>query len=265
LAGLASRWYPHGMNLPGRLRATTLGDVLGALFRDRTTGVLELVEAKGIGVGRRHRLHLDAGLVQEVETSLPVPKLGDILRQEGFIDAEAARKLSRSLLEHPTKRTGELLIRERLARREEVVAALRHQLRARLEAIYRLDEAWLRFHIARPRRVSADGPVALSPHEFLRGRPRWRDRCPRAGANPGFDPPPAGKTTAELADQSRRRAALSLLGLSEPVDRETVQKTFRRLAAKLHPDRHPGAKPGELASLMRGFAQLTAAYHELVA
>ncbi len=252
------------MNLPGRLRATTLGDVLGTLFRDRTTGVLELVEASGVGVGRRHRLHLVAGLVQEVETSLPVPRLGEILRDEGFIDAEAARTLSRRLLEHPTQRTGELLIRERLARREEVVAALRHQLRARLDALYRLDEAWLRFHIAGPRRTDAGGSMALSPHEFLHGRPRWRDRCPRDGSKLGADTPPPGRTTGEPGELSRRRAALSLLGLSEPVDRQTVQRTFRRLAATLHPDRHPRAKPSELASLMRGFAQLTAAYHELV-
>jgi len=253
------------MNLPGRLRATTLGDVLGTLFRDRTTGVLELVEATGVGAGRRHRLHLDAGLVLQVETSLPVPRLGEILRDEGFIDGEAARKLSRRLLEHPTTRTGELLIRERLARREEVAAALRHQLRARLEAIYRLDEAWLRFHIARPRRVGADGLVPLSPHEFLHGRPRRRDRCERGSSRLGGETPSPGPASGESSAQSRRRAALSLLGLSEPVDRNTVQRTFRRLAARLHPDRHPEAKPGELASLMRGFAQLTAAYHELVA
>jgi hypothetical protein len=187
------------------------------------------------------------------------------LRDEGFIDAEAARQLSRRLLEHPTKRTGELLIRERLARREEVVAALRHQLRARLDAIYRLDEAWLRFHIARPRHGATDGPVALSPHEFLHGRPRWRDRSRSDRSQPGAATPPPGNAPAESKEQSRRRAALSLLGLSEPVDRQTVQQTFRRLAAKLHPDRHPGAKPNELASLMRGFAQLTAAYHELLA
>ena len=49
------------MRLPGRLKATTLGDLLGSLHRARTNGTLEVVEDSG----RSHRVFLQAGLVVE--------------------------------------------------------------------------------------------------------------------------------------------------------------------------------------------------------
>ena len=66
------------MQLPGRLSASTLGDLLGALHRERTSGRLELAEIRGpIGrsvAGRIHRIHLVSGLVTTVETELPDPR-----------------------------------------------------------------------------------------------------------------------------------------------------------------------------------------------
>jgi DnaJ-class molecular chaperone len=64
---------------------------------------------------------------------------------------------------------------------------------------------------------------------------------------------------------ARRRRALSVLGLPEAADRRLVQRAFRRLASKLHPDRHPRASQAQLAVLMRDFAEVAAAYHELIA
>jgi hypothetical protein len=239
------------MQLPGRLCRSTLGDLLGELHRGRASGVLELVECVGMRSGRSHHLHLESGLVRHVETSLAVPRLGEILRQEGFIGEEASRRLARSLLEQPAKRTGEILIEQCLVRPDHVSAALRRQLRVRLEALFSLQDACIHFHVARPGRPGEVRSVPLSPQEFLHGRPRARDR--EAGPRPG------PRTI------SRRRRALTILGLSEAADRRAVQQAFRGLAARLHPDRHPGAGPGELATLMRGFAEITAAYHELVA
>src|SRR5258706_11176026 len=100
------------MQLPGRLRATTLGDVLGELSRERATGVLELIEAQGMTAGRRHRVRLFSGLVASVETSLAVARIGEILRREGFIGDEALRQLGRRLAEKPEKKSGELLVEE---------------------------------------------------------------------------------------------------------------------------------------------------------
>ncbi|RYE89284.1 MAG: molecular chaperone DnaJ, partial [Myxococcales bacterium] len=46
------------MQLPGKLSLSTLGDLLGALHRGRTSGVLVLRETRGLSAGRRHHIHL---------------------------------------------------------------------------------------------------------------------------------------------------------------------------------------------------------------
>jgi DnaJ-class molecular chaperone len=56
-----------------------------------------------------------------------------------------------------------------------------------------------------------------------------------------------------------------VLGLEAGADRARVQRAFRRLAAEVHPDRHPWASAAERAALLRRFSELSAAYHELVA
>lgn len=184
------------MNLPGRLRLTTLGDVLGAVYRERSSGVLEVVETEGPYAGRSHRIHFMDGLVQEVESS------GDPVDEE--------------------------------------------ERRARLDALFRLTDARLAFHVARASRRRMDEP--LGPREFLHGRVRTRDR-----GGPG-----------RRRDPTRARA-LATLGLPDEADRASVMRTFRTLAARLHPDRFPAATAEERADLMRRFAEITAAYHTLVA
>ena len=195
------------MQLPGRLSATTLGDVLGTLYRGRATGVLELVECAPSAVGRRHRLHLRAGLVGQVETPLRVPRIGEILRQEGFLRVEAARRLVRGLVREPGKRAGQLLVAERLATVGQVAAALRHQLILRLEAVFTIREAHLRFHVAGSRLHQAAVTVPLSPHEFLHGRSRTRDQPGRNGAPAqragGSNPRSTVATTTEIYDYLR--------------------------------------------------------------
>jgi hypothetical protein len=58
------------MFLPSRLTVSTLGDVLGVLYRARVTGVVELREVSGVTPGRRHAISLADGMVTEVETPL---------------------------------------------------------------------------------------------------------------------------------------------------------------------------------------------------
>lgn len=237
------------MQLPGRLEATTLGDLLGALYRDRATGVLELVERSGVTAGRVHRVHLSAGLVEDVETSLAVARLGEILRREGFIDEHAARRLARRLGERPECRSGDLLVGDCGVTPAAVGAALRHQLRARLDQLFALADVEIRFRVARPRRATA-GAVPLSPREFLYGRPRARA---------------AAKAPASRRHDPVRSRALSVLGLDPGADRVSVQRAFRALARDAHPDRYPQASARERAELMRRFAEISAAYHALVA
>ena len=77
------------MDLPGRLRATTLGDLLGALHRARVNGTLELAE--GLEV-RLHRVHLAQGLVAAVELDAASPSLAEILRNDHAADDDVLRR-----------------------------------------------------------------------------------------------------------------------------------------------------------------------------
>lgn len=181
------------MNLPGELRLTTLGDVLGAVYREGATGVVELVEG-GANAGRLHRIFIVAGLVGDVESPY---------------------------------------------------AGRRHE---RLERLFALRDARIAFRVrARPSTL----PPPLEPHEFLLGRRRARDG-------------EAGRYGKTRRDPVRTRA-LATLGLTDTADRASVRNAFRELARRMHPDRFPTASATERAELIRRFAEVTAAYHALVA
>jgi DnaJ-domain-containing protein 1 len=186
------------MNLPGRLNKTTLGDLLGSLCRAGISGVLELVEAEGVRAGRVHRIYLDRGRVDDVDTTLPR-------------DAD----------------------RERLG--------------ARLDALFRISEALIRFRTRMPRRGAGARP--LDPSEFLPNRPRARER--------------GGPATVSRRERTIR--ALRVLGLGPGARPEDVREAFRRMARESHPDRHPGASPEERRRLLSRFSELSAAYHTVIA
>ena len=247
------------MRLPGRLRATTLGDLLGSLYRERATGTLELVEHGGVAAGRVHRVHLDAGLVGAVESRLRTPRLGEILSSEGFISDATLRRLVRRLDSAPGRRLGELLVEDREASPGLVDAALRFQLRRRLDALFAIDDASVRFHVARPR--SGNAQLPLSPHEFLYGRARTRDREPSHAPPRSSRTPPRGEPRRQ--DPVRARA-FGVLGLPPGAGPGDVQRAFRSLARRHHPDRLPAASGREREALMRRFAELSQAYHLLV-
>ena len=94
------------MQLPGRLRLTTLGDLLGSLHRACATGILELVEVEGVRSGKSHRVYFDAGLVDDVDTSLSHPRLGEILARDGLLSMAALARVAQRLVEQPGKRVG---------------------------------------------------------------------------------------------------------------------------------------------------------------
>ena len=211
------------MQLAGRLSRTTLGDVLGALYRGRATGILELIECGNSSCSRTHRIHLSYGLVRDIESNI----------------ATEARVVDTRVSLDPS---GEMQQRQR----------------SRLDALFRLNDARLAFRIADVRRIHE--PVSpLGPGDFLHGRPRFRDAGSRRfGASARDDVP------ARRRDPARVRA-LRALGLAENADKTDVSRAFRALAARYHPDRFPGADERERAELMRRFAELSAAYHTLVA
>ena len=249
------------MQLPGRLRLTTLGDLLGALHRACASGILELVEVDGARAGRSHRVVFDAGLIEDVDTSLHHPRLGEILARDGLLSMSALSRIARRLLEQPGKRVGEVLIEEGLGTADLVAGALRRQRASRLEALYGLSEALIRFHVPRPR--SGFRPTPLSPREFLHGRPRARAEfsarvSERFNARFGARPEPARSLDGP------RHAAYRTLGLAATASSRDVQRAFRKLAAEQHPDRFPNASATEKAQLLSRFAQLSAAYHVLM-
>jgi hypothetical protein len=232
------------MQLPGRLRLTTLGDVLGALHRSNASGVLELGEDRGAV----HRVYWTQGMITQIDTDLCRQRLGELLAGQGFLGARALARLARRLLEAPSQRAGEILIEEGFVSTELVSAGLRRQLRQKLEALFGLKDARITFRIPRPHERFSP----LSPGEFLHGRPRAR---PRARASAQEKPPAATRIS--------RPSPYATLGVPPGADRATIQQAFRRLARTLHPDRFPHADPDERARLLSRFAELSAAYHSL--
>ncbi|XXX81050.1 J domain-containing protein [Sorangium sp. So ce134] len=261
------------MQLPSRLSTSTLGDLLGALCRERTTGLLELCELRtpsGSTVpGRQHRIQLFSGLVTAVETPLRVPRLGEILAREGSAPEPSIQRLAALVAAHRGRRTGEVLVAAGLIPESAVERALRIQLRARLEALFAIEEATICFHTARPLAGSLRQTGPLSPSDFLHGRPRARDRHRRAASagaprgGPSSGAPSSAPPRAVRLDEPRRRA-LEVLGLREGATEVEIRRSFRRLAAVLHPDRG-ASQPGERAQRTARFAELSAAYHLLVA
>jgi hypothetical protein len=241
------------MQLHGRLRSTTLGDLLGVLHRGAATGTLELAEDRG----RVHRVHVTRGLVAAVELDGASPPLAEFLRVD-----EAANEdiLRRSLLRALASRKlhGQVLVDEFNLAPSVVGRALRRQISARLVALEQIADARVAFRVTvRPPREALVGMFRDSHHpgawdaplgawEFLHGRRRARERTSTVRADP--------------ADAS----AWDILGLSPGTAVVEVKRAYRRLARTVHPDLHPGATDVERRSLQARFAKLTDAYRALV-
>ena len=240
-----------GTQLPGRLKATTLGDLLGTLHRNAATGTLELAEPNG----RVHRVHLTRGAVIAVELDRATASLAEILRRQDAIDEDTLR---RSLLRAMASRRlhGEVLVRDFHLSPEVVGRALRRQLQLRLTVLEELGDAQVCFRVTvrPPRFALVDEPLGAT--EFLAGKRRLRDRD---GAPPSSAPKMAG------AWDPARAQAYRALGVSFNADPTEVKQAYRRLVRTYHPDLHPDATHDERKVLSVRFAEVTAAYRSLVA
>ena len=245
------------MQLPGRLKATTLGDLLGSLHRGRTSGTLELVETSG----RTHRVHLSNGLVSAVEVDRAAASLGEILRSETELDDDVLR---RSLLRAMASRRlhGEVLVRDFHLSPEIVDRALRRQMMLRLQMLEELVDAQVLYRVTvrPPRGALVDAP--LEPAEFLSGRKRARDRAEPSSGTYRTHRPSSGMPGA--IDVGRLHA-LRTLGIDVGAETDEVKRAYRRLVREYHPDLHPEATHEERRELSTRFAAVTAASRSLVA
>jgi hypothetical protein len=126
-------------------------------------------------------------------------------------------------------------------------------LRGRMDALFSIEDATISFRTARP----LPRPAApLGPAEFLHGRPRARPRQeqPRSTAEP-----------SPIVDDDPRARALKMLGIPKGAGLGEVRRAFRRMAGALHPDRLGAAALEERQRQAARFAELSAAYHLLVA
>lgn len=239
------------MELQGRLRLTTLGDLLGAIYRERLSGTLELTEEKGPTAGRVHALHLVRGQIVQVDTAAARERLGEMLAEQGWLDPSVLPALIEQA-KQSTLPLGERLVKAGLLPEDAVLQALRSQIRQRLDAVFHLEDARVTFRVVRPRRRELDVSRPLGPDEYLVGRPRARDRCHSATTASDF-----------AAPELRRRRDLLMLGLGPVADEQAIRAAFRRLARALHPDLHPSSPPEQVEALRRRFVDVSAAYHRL--
>lgn len=227
--------------LPSRLERSTLGDLLGSLHRGRANGRLELVEVDGPTSGVRRTIHLASGAIVRVDGSglrLGERLTNDPTRRLAIERALGARRPGDLRL------SGEVLVGAGLADAETVRGALRAQAAERLEELFALQRAQVRFRVAAGAAPAAPR-IALGPDVFLHGRPRRETRIEAS--------PPHAAAPSPL-DES-----LATLGLS-PAEAtpEAIGRAFRRRAAALHPDRARDATTRRV--LERAFAQLGDAY-----
>jgi hypothetical protein len=248
------------MQLPGRLKATTLGDVLGALHRASASGTLELLEANG----RKHRVHLSSGQVTAVEVDRAAQSLGDILRSDEEVDDDILR---RSLLRAMASQRlhGEVLVHDFQLSPDVVDRALRRQIIQRLHMLDDLPDAQILYRVTvrPPRGALVDSPLGAT--EFLAGKKRARDRT--------SEPASGTYRTSRRAQSSGFPGSIDLgrvgsyrtLGISFGAPEDEIKRAYRRLVREYHPDLHPEANSDERRTLSTRFAEVTAAYRALVA
>lgn len=243
------------MFLPGNLKNTTLGDVLGRLHRQKVSGILELIEERSAVAGRRHKIHLQHGLITRVESPAPVPPIGEVLVREGMLTDAQHRGFLRELRSRPGRLAGAVLVEGGLLSSQALAEALNAQMRMRVDALFGLQDVSIRFHAGR-----LISEMSLAASEFLHGRPRARER---RGSLRGSWPRETRREGAS-ADGESTASALATLGLGRDATREQIRHSFRQLAITVHPDLHPASDESTRQVIQSKFAALSAAYHFLI-
>jgi hypothetical protein len=168
------------LELPGRLERSTLGDVLGALYRSGATGALRLDEAGPDG-SRQHVIYLRDGLIAQIDSpsSAVAPRPEPVERQqrleqlEGLFGLTSARLSFRVMGQRPSPTPQPLqppeFLHGRQRRRDGAHAALRAAEPTRQRALGLLG-------------LSGDPAPEVIGAAFRQLARRWHpDRHPEAG------------------------------------------------------------------------------------
>ncbi|NUP08015.1 MAG: hypothetical protein HOW73_18370 [Polyangiaceae bacterium] len=209
------------MLLAASLSRSTLGDILGQLHRARASGVLVLSETVGDRAGVEHAVHLIGGAPRAVASD--GPRIGELLAERRLLDRERLAEAVRRKRRGDDRLFGEVVCALG-SDADAVNDALEQQTRARLEPLYALSEAKVRFHAALFESVAPRAWVraartarSLSPVDFLHGRRRAKMR--------------------EQGETNERRELLRMLQLGLEADEKTMREAFKRRVHELHPDR----------------------------
>jgi DnaJ-domain-containing protein 1 len=119
--------------------------------------------------------------------------------------------------------------------------------------------------MAQPRRLDQIWPLARTPRyrllaflHFLRAVDALEITGAATDHTAPRPPAPA------RGPESRRLAALRMLGVDATAEPDDVKRAYRRLARSLHPDLQPDADADRRRTLERRFAELTEAYEALL-
>ncbi len=258
------------MQLPGRLRGSSLTMVLGVLHAARTTGVLEVSRHEF----EVHRIAFVDGLVCAVEAAGPTPSLADVLRRMNACAEDSLRKsLRRALSEN--RKLGEVLVEEQRVSPTMVQVALRRQLLERINVLKLLPDANIRFRVATRPPLTLSALSGLCPEDYmspaeLRDALGYKEVPPDAVLTPLAPrveyaaPSKAPSATPPFLDPAKYRA-YETLGLRPGADAADVKRAFRRLAHAFHPDTNQGSSTEERQHLSERFQKVTQAYRTLVA
>jgi hypothetical protein len=242
------------MQLASRLRETTLGDLLATLHRAGANGVLELIEPHA-----RHAIHLRRGFVQAVESDAAAVRLGDVVMRARGVARPVVERAR--LIAHARRiRIGQALVRERVITPLDLDEMLAVQRRERLERLYALADAEVRFRVARPLPAGASEQTPLSPRDVFHGRPRRRARAGNdARDTTGYVP--FARPRATPADP--RAPWLAVLGLASGATPEQIRAAYKRMVLALHPDRAPETSEADRAARARKLVAVVEAYRKL--
>ncbi len=242
------------MQLASRLRDTTLGDLLAKLYRDGATGVLELIESHG-----RHAIHVRRGFVQAVESEGASARIGDVAVRSHVAARAAVEKASMQARVRKL-RLGQAMVAQRVISPPQLDELLRRQRHERLEHLYAITDAELRFRVSRPLPPGATEQAPLLPGEVFHGRPRRNRR--NATSSP---PPRPASNAARVSAPSARAGHLTTLGLGVDASPGDVRSAFRRQVLLLHPDRSAATGAAPHADASRAFLAVVEAYRALTA